>query len=123
MSSVVGNRIKLRRNIKGWSQRELARRVGLNYSVMNRIESGKRPVGDTELRKIAEVLDVSTDYLLGRTDDPIPDKAEKTFEEWINDPETVIFFKDYLKAPEERKEELRRFWEFMKEQENQKRKK
>lgn len=58
------------REEKGWSQRELARRVNLNPSVMNRIELSERPIKDQELAKIADVLDVTTDYLLGRTDDP-----------------------------------------------------
>lgn len=44
----------------------MANRVGLNASVMNRIESGDRPVKDHELSIIADVLDTSADYLLGR---------------------------------------------------------
>ncbi|MFT8363745.1 MAG: helix-turn-helix transcriptional regulator [Sporolactobacillus sp.] len=56
------------REKKGWSQREFAKRVGLDPSVMNRIEVGKRPIKDDELTKIADVLDVSIDYIIGRTD-------------------------------------------------------
>ncbi|MBO1005647.1 helix-turn-helix domain-containing protein [Pseudogracilibacillus auburnensis] len=67
--------VNLREN-RNWSQRELARRVGLNASVMNRIESGERPVKDFELDTIASVLDTTTDYLLGRTDNPNPPNSE-----------------------------------------------
>lgn len=74
----IGKRIIFLREKKGWSQRELARRVNLNPSVMNRIEQSERPIKDKELAKIADVLDVTTDYLLGRTNDPkLTEKDEK----------------------------------------------
>lgn len=70
----IGNRIENLRERKGWTQRELANRVQLNFSVMNRIESGERPVKDSELASFARVLDTTADYLLGLTDDPTPPK-------------------------------------------------
>lgn len=65
----IGKRIINLREAKNWSQRELARRVDLNFSVMNRIESGERPVKDHELVDLSDALGVSTDYLLGKTSD------------------------------------------------------
>jgi transcriptional regulator with XRE-family HTH domain len=70
MSESIGNRIKRLREEKEWSQRELADRIGINYSVLNRIELDKRPVKDHEIGKIADVFSVSTDYLVGKTDKP-----------------------------------------------------
>ena len=67
----IGKRIVHLRELKGWSQREIALRVKLNASVMNRIESGERPVKDQELADIARALDTTSDYLLGITDNPI----------------------------------------------------
>lgn len=64
----VGERIIKLREKRGWSQRELSRRIDINVSVMNRIESGERPVKDQELLKLSNVLEVSTDYLLGKED-------------------------------------------------------
>ncbi|EJT8453875.1 helix-turn-helix transcriptional regulator [Listeria monocytogenes] len=55
--------LREKRNI---SQRELANRIGINKSVMNRIESGERDIRAHELKAIANYFDVSTDYLLGR---------------------------------------------------------
>lgn len=72
----IGQRIINLREKRNWSQRELARRVGLNASVMNRIELGERPIKDYELDKIASVLETTTDYLLGRTDNPNPPSKE-----------------------------------------------
>lgn len=64
----IGKRIQALRYQAGMSQRELADKIDMNYSVMNRVESDKRSLRDEELIKIAEALEVSTDYLLGRTD-------------------------------------------------------
>ena len=78
----IGKRIVRLREMKGWSQREIANRVKLNVSVMNRIESGERPIKDHELVEIARVLDTSSDYLLGITQDPThshDNNQDKTF--------------------------------------------
>lgn len=64
----VGEIIQHLRDEKGLNQKELAEKVGLSQSVMNRIELGTRPVRDEELKKIAEVLGTTTDYLLGASD-------------------------------------------------------
>ncbi|WP_221568987.1 helix-turn-helix domain-containing protein [Alkalihalobacillus sp. TS-13] len=79
MSVHINERIKKQRELKGWSQRELARRININSSVMNRIELGTRPVEDHEIKLIANILEVSTDYLLCETDDPTPrEKANES---------------------------------------------
>ncbi|EAD9161215.1 helix-turn-helix domain-containing protein [Listeria monocytogenes] len=52
---------------KSISQKELAKKINIDDSTMNKIEKGNRPIRDKELAKIADVLEVSTDYLLGRT--------------------------------------------------------
>ena len=61
----IGKRIINLREARGWSQRELAKRVKLNPSVMNRIESEERPVKDQELLTFALVFGVSADELIG----------------------------------------------------------
>lgn len=63
----IGEKIVELRERKGWSQRELARRAGLNPSVMNRIETGERPLRAEELKVIANLLDVSADYILSES--------------------------------------------------------
>lgn len=60
----IGENIIYLRERKGWTQRELANMVGINTSVMNRIESGERPTKDEEILKLAKILNTSTDYLL-----------------------------------------------------------
>ena len=61
----IGEIIQFLRDDNGLNQKELAEKVGLSHSVMNRIELGTRPARDEELKKIAEVLNVSLDYLMG----------------------------------------------------------
>lgn len=60
----LGERIISLREKKNWNQKELAHEININVSVMNRIEKGTRPLTDIEIVKIAEVFEVSTDYLL-----------------------------------------------------------
>ena len=67
---IVRRRIIDLRESKDWSQSELARRVKLDNSKISKIESGIRKVSATELDLFAKTFDVSTDYLVGNTDNP-----------------------------------------------------
>lgn len=62
---MLGDRIKALREKRDWSQTLLAKKIGISKSVMSRIESGTRPLEDSLLVKITDVLDTSADYLLG----------------------------------------------------------
>lgn len=66
-NSLISRIVNLREG-NDWSQAELARRLGIEKSVMNKIENGSRKVSTEELKRLAEIFDVSTDYLLGNTD-------------------------------------------------------
>ena len=63
----------LRKNlIPQTSQKQLAdmlqlRGLDVDKNAIQRIEKGKRFVTDIELNKLSDVLSVSTDYLLGKT--------------------------------------------------------
>ncbi|SHK95537.1 Helix-turn-helix [Selenomonas ruminantium] len=67
---ITGERIRNIREDKDILQQELADAVGINVSVLSRIEKGTRQLRDDELVKIADKLNASVDYLLGRTDEP-----------------------------------------------------
>lgn len=68
----VGQRIKLKREEKGLSQKELANLIGYeSKSAVSLIESDKREVPFDKLSEIAKVLDVSPNWLLGWTDEAI----------------------------------------------------
>ena len=70
----IGNRIAKLREESELTQYELADKIKISKSVMNRIELGTRPVRDDELKAIALFFKVSADYLLGIID--IPDTVE-----------------------------------------------
>lgn len=55
---------------KGVSQRWLAEKTGVKEPTISRTLSGGSVPGSDLLLKIGEALDVSCDYLLGRTADP-----------------------------------------------------
>ncbi len=60
----MGERIKIARKAKGWSQIELAEKIGLTSGGMSGIESNKRDASKTTIIKLSETLGVSADYLL-----------------------------------------------------------
>jgi transcriptional regulator with XRE-family HTH domain len=61
----LGDRIKALREKRDWSQTMLAKKIGVSKSVMSRIEAGTRPLEDSLLIKLSDVLEESSDYLLG----------------------------------------------------------
>lgn len=63
--------MRLARENLGISQRELARRCGISEAQIGKYEKGTIDPSSTYLRNIAEVLGVSTDYLVGLTDNPL----------------------------------------------------
>lgn len=78
MKGSIGSRIKKLRDNRGWTLIDLGDRAKINKSVLSRIESGKRPVQAEELRIFAQLFNVSSDYLLGRTDDPLKSLSQET---------------------------------------------
>ena len=59
----VANRLKLAREEKGWSQKELARRSGVVASIINRVEFGAKLTKKQGV-KLAEALEVGMDWLM-----------------------------------------------------------
>lgn len=56
-----------RRASHGWTQAQLAERMGTSHSVISRIESGQHPTSVTTLERLAEAFD--TNLVLGFADD------------------------------------------------------
>ena len=59
-----------RERLRGMSQAALARAAGLPASTIAHFEGGGRKPSFDNLRKLANALDVTTDFLLGRVDTP-----------------------------------------------------
>ncbi len=52
------------------SQSELAERAGFQPSAVSHFETGRRAPSFDNLRRLADALGVSTDYLFGRMEEP-----------------------------------------------------
>lgn len=70
--SVLGKRIKYTREKLNYSQKRLADALKISNVQLSRYESGDRKPEPEMIAAIAEYLEVSTDYLLGITDDSSP---------------------------------------------------
>ncbi|MDT3494944.1 helix-turn-helix domain-containing protein [Bacillus toyonensis] len=71
-----GDRVKQLRKEMKWTQEELGNRVDLKKSTISEIENNKKDAGRKAITKIATVLNCTTDYLLGLTDDPRLNESE-----------------------------------------------
>ena len=54
------------------SQRALAEKLGMKQAQYSRYELGYRDIPTDILIALADLYNTSTDYILGRTDDPAP---------------------------------------------------
>lgn len=63
----VSGRIYAERTRRGWSQRELGRRIFVHQVTVSHWESGKRLPDVVSLCALADVFGVTTDSLLGRS--------------------------------------------------------
>ncbi len=69
-SDLFADRLKAARLLRGWTQADLAARAGLPPTSIAHFEAGSRKPSFDNLRRLATALEVTTDYLLGRSDDP-----------------------------------------------------
>jgi transcriptional regulator with XRE-family HTH domain len=70
LTAIRIDRLRELREKRGWSQRELGRRCGIGDSQINKYELGAIDPSAKYLGIMADQLEVSADYLLGRTNDP-----------------------------------------------------
>lgn len=67
---VFPQRLVAARKKRELSQDDLAQRSGLKPAAVSHFETGARKPSFDNLRRLADALSVTADYLLGRTDDP-----------------------------------------------------
>jgi transcriptional regulator with XRE-family HTH domain len=97
----LGARILELRKAKNWSQSGLAAKVGVSYAQIGRYETkGSQPPAEV-LKKLAEALDSTVDFLInGNTED----KAKAS----LMDAEVIRYFKEVDNLPAEDKSALLR---------------
>ncbi|MEG1141972.1 MAG: helix-turn-helix transcriptional regulator [Clostridia bacterium] len=65
----VGERLKYLRELKEYTQKDVANALGLESAAISKYEYGLREPNMDSLKKLATLFEVSTDYLLGLTPD------------------------------------------------------
>ncbi|MCD1259478.1 helix-turn-helix transcriptional regulator [Paenibacillus athensensis] len=116
-----GNRIKRLRQQQNFSLRELGERSGISYSFINSIENNRFSPSRETVIALARALPGSdmNDLLLLAGFAPEEDEftsAHASDAAKADDPEVSLFFKDFQNAPKERRDEMLRFWHFIKQQ-------
>ena len=69
-AEIFPQRLRAARELRGWSQRDLSRRVGVPATSIAHFEIRTRKPSFDTLRRLAQTLQVTTDFLLGIVDAP-----------------------------------------------------
>jgi len=91
-----GERLKELRETKGMSKTDLANKISLHYSQIGRYERNEANPSADMLKKLANELDVTTDYLMNGTTNDLAD-------ELINDKTLINQFKKIAQLSDENK--------------------
>lgn len=98
-----GDRLERIRTDVGMSQTSLAKRAGTSQSAISQMERGDRKPSFSMLRKLTEALGVSVAHLLGGDIEGLDSEEEQAH------------FRQYRSLPDDAKEELRHFAEYLRE--------
>ena len=80
--SIFSKRLNAARRMRGLSQCDLAEKTGLKQVAISFFETGRRSPSLGNLERLADALEVTTDYLMGRSDfaeiatDMIPESSD-----------------------------------------------
>ena len=108
----LGDVLRAQREKLNMNQRQLARASGITPATISRLESGQvKELKSEALKRLADALNVTVDYLVGRTEHLTPDDVIRL------DPLLEYIFHVYEKLSFKRREELMNFVRFLYEQE------
>ena len=98
-----GNRLrKLRRDARGFTQRDLADRIGIEFGQISRYERGHVLPNAETVVSLAEALKIDTEVLLGGKAStvryPAPQRISRSTEALIRDRDAVILLIDSVLA-------------------------
>jgi transcriptional regulator with XRE-family HTH domain len=66
----IGSRIAFLRDQRGWTQEQLAASLGISRAALSHYEKNRREPDSETLAKVADLFNVTIDYLVGRTENP-----------------------------------------------------
>ncbi|MCU5273598.1 helix-turn-helix domain-containing protein [Bacillus cereus] len=102
---MFGTKLHTLRKERKLRQEDMAKHLGIARTTYAMYEQGNREPDYNTLIKLATFFEVSIDYLLGTTE--IRQVTD------IQDPELYQWFKDIKNATPQKREELKKFWEFI----------
>lgn len=120
-----GIRLRQLRLQKKLTCENLAEILGTGKSTVSKWENNLLEPDNEMIKIISDFFDVSTDYLLGKTEDPRPFPVNDTrsIEERWNDPKNEFLYAMYGEVQDltdEQKEELLNFVDYLKSKANKK---
>lgn len=99
MGEKFNENLKAARERKGISQKDMAESIGVAKSTYSLYESGNREPNVQTIKKIADVLNVSADELLGITEEPITIAAHFDGDEYTEEElDEIKQFAEFVKA-------------------------
>lgn len=117
---MLPKRLKQRRKDLGLTQTQLAEKVNTKKTTISNYETGYSTPSNEMLSDLADALQTTADYLLGRTDnDSMTDNTSVT-PDLINDPDLQIAFKEAADFSEEARRQTIDFINYLKEKEKAK---
>lgn len=75
--TTLGSKIQTIRKQLRLNQEGLAEKIGVTRQTVGVWENNQKIPGGENLKRLSDVLGVTTDYLMGRTDDPAPEDIKK----------------------------------------------
>lgn len=116
MKSKLAENLESLRVEKGWTKTKVSKILGLPaVSTYANWEYGTREPDAKMLIKIAELYNVSIDFLLGRTDiRESYTNLDKEFKEDILDPDLKVWWKSLPKSKVEELRQLKEMWDILK---------
>ncbi|MCO6009874.1 helix-turn-helix transcriptional regulator [Actinoallomurus purpureus] len=76
----AGGRIATFRKLRGWSQRKLADRAGVSYSLLTKVEAGHKPATPALISATARALDLDVSQITGQPYAPDTPTDEEVFQ-------------------------------------------
>jgi len=111
------NRVKELREREGIRQLDLAKKLNISQGTLSNWERGIHDPDNNSLIQLSEIFNASTDYLLGKTNDPTPANQKENAP--ISD-ETIKFAlwgHDGKEMTDAALDDVRRFADFIKQRE------
>jgi transcriptional regulator with XRE-family HTH domain len=107
--TAIGQKLRLRRNMLGLSQMEVAEKVGVSFQQLQKYEKGTNRVGAARLNQLAKILGIEVNYFFGEEIKMVADSASSglTTIEFNDDVSSLIKQFTKISKPEVRKKVIR----------------